>query len=62
MMENISEVNVMNAVPSREDMESLSISHSFNPEWENFQKQGYMYADTFTTHFKDDISEMFESG
>ena len=43
-------------------MEYLSISHLFNRGWARCQKQQNIYGDNFISHFKDDISEMFEQG
>ena len=62
MMDNISEVGVLNSLPSREAMGFLSILHSFNRGWKRCQKQGNMYGDTSITRFKVNISEMFERG
>ena len=59
IMVNISEVNVLNGVSSREAT-YFSISHSFNRGWVRRQNQGKMYGDNFITCFKDDIDEIFE--
>ena len=62
IMENISEVDVLNFVPLCESMESLSISHYFNCVWVSCQNQGNVYGDNFITRFKDNVSDMFENG
>ena len=60
VMENISEVDVLNAVPSREAVELISTSHPFNHRWEILQHQDKMYGDTFITHLNNNIDEVFE--
>ena len=60
VMDNISKVDVLNAVPSRVVMELFSILHLFNRGWVCRQNQGRLYGDNFITHFKDNIAEMFE--
>ena len=62
VMGDISEVDVLNAVPSCEAMESLSISHLFNCGWARCQKIVQMYGDNLITPFKDDIAEIFACG
>ena len=61
-MDNIYEVNMLNAIHLREAIESLSILNSFNRGWAHRQNQGKMYGDNFITSFKDDIYDMFERG
>jgi hypothetical protein len=62
MMDNISEVDVLNAVPSLESLTSSSLPHSFIRGWARRPKQGKRYGDTFVARFKADIAEMFEQG
>ena len=59
-MEKIYEFDMLNAVPLREAMELLSISHQLNCGWVCCQKQGNMYGVTLIKHFRDNIDEMFK--
>ena len=62
MMDNISDVDSLNSIPSYVVMESLSILHLLNHGWAHRQNQGKMHGDTLIAKFKDGIDEVFERG
>ena len=60
MMENISEIDVLSSLPSREAMELLSISSFSIMDGRVVKKKVKMYGDTFITCIKVTVSDMFE--